>query len=420
MVKTYTLSNNIKVVYEYVPFVHSISFGVWVKNGSVNEEKNNNGISHFIEHMLFKGIKNRTAKNIAYEIDAIGGQIDAFTTKEYTCYFTKTLNYHFDTALEILSDMILNSNFNEEDIIKERNVILEEISMYEDSPEDLAHDLLEESVWHNSLLGLPILGEKSTISKFNKNILKEYMTSNYNTDNIVLSFAGNFDENIILPKIEKCFSNIKGKTSQKNKISDIKYSTSFIKKSKDIEQIHLSIGFPSLNISSKDYYTLSIINTIFGDGISSRLFQNLREDKGLAYSIYSYNSSYEQAGLYNIYMALNKNNLENSLIEIKKEINLICEKGISATELKNTKEQIKSSYLLSLENTSNIMHTLGRNLIMLNKIVTQDDFINEIDIITKEDILRVSKDIFTKEKPSLCLVGDFKNINVTNLNNFLD
>jgi predicted Zn-dependent peptidase len=421
MINVVTLSNGIKIAYEHIAFVRSVSFGIWIKNGSFNEDVENNGISHFIEHMLFKGTEKRTAKNIADEMDCIGGHLNAFTSKEYTCYYTTTLDTHFETALDVLSDMFFNSKFAQDDINKELNVILEEIDMYEDSPEELVFDLMQEGIWPNSSIRLPILGSKESIKTFDTNILKTYLKNMYTPDNIVISIAGNFEEKTIVETINKYFGSMESieKPIDKKRIEPIVYKPCFMLKEKDIEQVHLVLGLPSIKMGTKDAYTLAIINTLFGSGISSRLFQQLREEHGLAYSVYSHNSSYLNTGLYNIYMGLNKANIEKSLDLIQKEIELICKDGITDIELKNTKEQIKSNYILGLESSYSRMNNIGRSLLMLGKVTTPNQLIEKIEAVTTQDALRIANDIFKKENLSLCMVGNVKNCNQENITKYL-
>lgn len=418
MVKTKELLNGVKLVYENIPYLRSISFGIWVKNGSRNEEIENSGISHFIEHMLFKGTEKRTAKNIADELDVIGGQMNAFTTKEYTCYYTRTLDTHFNIVIDVLSDMFFNSKFSEVEIQKERGVILEEIDMYEDSPEELVHDLLQNKIWGSNQLGSPIIGFKDTISTFNQNRLKSYFDKNYTSDNIVISVAGNFQEEQLIERVTHYFGGMKN-INNNNKIEKANYTPSFVSKEKDVEQVHLLMGFKGLDIHSKDFYTLTLINTLFGGGLSSKLFQKIREENGLAYSVYSYNSSYTKEGIYGIYAGLSPDNIEKTADLVLQEVKKLCLEGITKDELKNTKEQIKSNYLLSLESTSNRMSNIGRNMLLGIKILTQDEVVAKVDKITLEDIERVSNSVLNIDKLSISIVGNIKKVNLKYLSDLV-
>ncbi len=404
-----TLDNGLRIVTEKIPFIRSIAFGIWVMNGSRNETEETSGISHFIEHMLFKGTENRSAKDIADEIDAIGGQINAFTSKEYTCYYTRTLDSHFDVAIDVLADMFFNSKFDNVEIEKERNVILEEISMYEDTPEELVHDILQYEIWSNNSLGYPILGNRQSISKFDSNTFKSYYSSNYTPNNTVIAVAGNFDEHTIINKIQKYFGSFKGESKYKAK--NYKYTPSIITKAKDIEQVHLALGFESISIGSEEAQTLAALSTVLGGGMSSRLFQKIREEHGLVYSVYSMNYSYTDTGLFSIYAALNPANIEQVLNLIISEINTLSQ-NICEKQLKNTKEQIKSNYILSLESSSNRMNVLGRSMLMLNKIYTQDEILEKIDAVSLDKINSLAKKIFNFNNMSISAVGDVLKINL--------
>ncbi len=406
------LSNGLKVVLEKIPYVRSIAFGIWVKNGSRNELDSTNGISHFIEHMLFKGTINRTAKDIANEMDAIGGQLNAYTSKDYTCYYTVTLDTHIDTALDVMSDMLINSVFDNKEIKKELNVILEEIDMYEDSPEELVNDLLQEAVWSDMPLGRPILGTKETISKFDSKLFKNYYKSNYTPKNTIISIVGNFDVDEILYKIEKYFGVWKNEVEYKNIPEKTIYKPSIITKIKDIEQIHICLGFKGLNSLSDDIFILNILSIIFGDGMSSRLFQKIREDNGLAYSVYSDIYSYIDDGIFTIYLSMAINQIPKVFKIINREIkNIKVDKSLENDILK-AKEQLKSNYIIGLETTSNLMSSFGRSTLLLGHVETTDEVITKINKVTVDEVLSMANNILDISQMSLATVGklDDKNI----------
>lgn len=405
-----TLSNGLKLVLEKLPYVRSISFGVWVKNGSRNETKLTSGISHFIEHMLFKGTTHRSAKDIANEMDTIGGHLNAYTSKDYTCYYTRTLDSHMDCALDILSDMILNPLFDENDIKKECNVIFEEIDMYEDSPEDLVNDLLQELVWKDMPLGSPILGTKESISKFNSKILKDYYYNNYTSQNTLLAIAGNFEIENIVNKVENYFGKWNTNKNYKSNIGISKYMPSSLIREKDIEQVHICLGFPGLSIKSKDIFVLNIFNTLFGDGMSSRLFQSIREEKGLTYCIYSDMYNYIDDGMFTIYASVAPSQSKTVIDLIKNEINIIKKTPFSLKEVNKAKEQIKSNYILGLENTSNRMSALGRAQLLLGYIETCEYVIDKINRVTVEEVFDISNKLFDTSKMSIAAVGKISEI----------
>ena len=402
------LDNGLRVVLEDIPFVRSVSFGIWVKNGSRNEDKATNGISHFIEHMLFKGTEKRSAKDIADAMDEIGGQVNAYTSKEYTCYYTRTLDSHFDVALNVLGDMFFNSKFEEPDIKKECNVILEEISMYEDTPEDIVHDLLQHAVYKNGSLGLSILGTEESICSFGHSEFKEYMAGHYVPDRTVIAVAGNLKDCDALRKITEAFGSFGGSDNMQE-LSQ-KYVPSFIKKEKDIEQVHLLLGYPGIPAGTTEAYTMAAINTMLGGGMSSRLFQKIREEHGLAYSVYSYHSAFADTGLFAIYAALNPSQTGDVLGLILEEVRRLFDEKIDKAQLNKTKEQLKSNYILSLESVSNRMNSIGRNMLMLDRIVTADELIQKIDAIDLDGFYRLCDKVFKAGQMSLAIVGntDFK------------
>ncbi len=406
MFKTVTLSNGLQVVLETIPFIHSVSFGIWVKNGSRNEDTSTNGISHFIEHMLFKGTETRTAKDIADEMDQIGGQLNAFTSKEYTCYYVRALDTHFDIAIDILSDMFFCSKFDDGEIIKERNVIIEEINMYEDTPEELVHDILQAQVWNGDSLAYSVLGTVDSISQFDNVSFREYYGANYHQQNTVIAVAGNFDEDSVIRKLEAYFGGFKRDGDYKKSAFATVYTPGVVTKEKDIEQVHICMGLPSISVGSDESYSLAAINTIFGGGMSSRLFQNIREENGLAYSVYSYNSSYADTGLFSIYAALNRAQAQQVVGLIIAEIKRLFTDKITPDGLARAKEQLKSNYLLSLESSSNRMNSLGRSQLMLGRILSPEELIQKIDRINTDNVYALVEKIFNLNALSLAAVGN--------------
>lgn len=404
MIEIITLKNGMRVALEKMEGLRSVSLGIWVKNGSKYESSSENGISHFIEHLLFKGTKNRTAKKIASDIDEIGGHINAFTSKEYTCYYTKTLDTHIDIAIDVLSDMFFNSNFDEEEIKKELKVIIEEIAMYEDSPDDLVSEILHEGVFKDTSLQMPILGTKETISKFTRNTFIEYMKKQYTPENVVVAIAGNFDKDTVVSLIEKHFDHFSNEIYIPKNIESF-YTRSSVKRDKDIEQLHLMMAYEGTHTGADNVYDLATVGTYFGSGMSSILFQKVREERGLCYSIYSQNISYNDIGLFTIYSALNGDNLEELIEVVLKEIEILKKSKLDISALSRTKEQLKSSYILGLESSSNRMSAIGRNLLIQNKVYTPTEIIDKIDAITLESVSKVIDEVFKTEKLSYSLVG---------------
>lgn len=399
-----TLSNGIRVVTEELSFVHSVSMGIWVGTGSRYEDNTNHGISHFLEHMLFKGTKNRSAKQIAESLEIVGGQINAFTAKELTCYYAKVLNDHFDLAADVLADMFLNSLFQTEDMEKERNVILEEIKMYEDAPDELVHDVYSKTMWKIDPLGQSIIGTSDSVGKLSREQLISYYRSTYVPQNIVIAVAGNIKRETVLNKLETLFSNLSGEIPKTNLLTPQSFSqNAFV--SKEIEQMHLCLGFPGLPSQDDGIYPLTVLNHVLGGGLSSRLFQEVREDRGLTYTIYSYHSGYSNAGLFGIYAGTSAQNTEEVVQVVLKEINNIKNNGITKEELENTKEHIKGTILLSLENSSNWMNRLGKSEISYGRIITPEEVVEKVMRVTQDDIVDIALKIFDWESLSFAAVG---------------
>ena len=405
MFHTQTLSNGITIVCEPIPFVRSVAFGIWVKNGSRNEPPARNGISHFIEHMLFKGTTTRSYADIAEEMDAIGGQMNAFTSKEYTCFYTVSLDGHFDTALDILADMFLRSSFPPEELAKEQRVVLEEIDMYEDTPEDLVFEIMQGNIWRGSSLGHPILGDASTVSSFDRDALRGYFTASYHPENIVVSVSGNIDPGRIAEKISGYFEDYRASGAPPGRPEPPGYFSGSYGKTKDIEQVHLLLSFPGIELDSPRLYDMTLLNTILGSGMSSLLFQKVREELGLAYSVYTHYSSYIDTGLFSVYAGVSPENLEVAASAIIGELSAISADTLTASRLAKAKEQLKSSLLLSLESSSSRMMRMGRSKLMLGRIHTSDEIIEKIDNVTHDNVLAMAKDILQPGKMSVATVG---------------
>ena len=408
MYKKHILDNGVRVVCEKIPYVRSVSLGIWVKTGSRNENRRNNGISHFIEHMLFKGTEKRGAAEIAETIDNIGGQLNAFTGKECTCFYTKTLDTHLDLALDVLTDMFLNSLFTRKDITVEKKVILEEIGMYEDSPEELVHDILSETVWEGNAIGYPILGSQKCLKSINKDGILSYMAENYAPENIVISVAGNFDEESLIGLIERYFGSWKAETAIRTEYEAVIFKPGLKIKEKETEQVHLCLGFKGIEHGNDRLYSLLAVNNIFGGGMSSRLFQKIREKKGLVYSIYSYPSAYKNAGLFTIYAGMKPEQLNEVSQLILDEISLLVKKGIKPDDLAKSREQLKGNYILGLESTSSRMNSIGKSELMLGYINTPEEVLEKIDAISMEVIDDIIDGIFDIESVGVSIVGNIK------------
>lgn len=405
MFKTTQLENGVRIIWEKIPHFRSASIGLWFLAGSAYEKTEENGLSHFIEHMLFKGTEHRSARQIAETMDSVGGQLNAFTSKEYTCYYFKVIDEHIELGLDLLSDMILHPTFDQKELSKEKSVILEEINMYEDSPEDLVHELLSKAYFGNHPLALPILGTSERLVQYTRDDLLSFMNRYYTTDNLVISAAGNFMEDDLIAMINSYFGKWKqkAKTARQEKINFTNTDILFARK--DIEQLHLSLAFPGIETGSDDMYPLLIMNNILGGSMSSRLFQRIREQKGLAYSVFSYSSNYLAGGMYNIYAGIKPSQAIEVLELILEEVNALKNKGITEEEFYTAREQLKGNYIMGMESTSSRMNAMGRSKILLEKAMTPTEVIDKINGVSLEDVQRIILNMFGPGRIAAALVG---------------
>ncbi|MGB4607725.1 MAG: insulinase family protein [Tissierellia bacterium] len=405
MIKKHTLDNGIRIVMEKIDYVRSASIGIWVNVGSNNENEETNGLSHFIEHMLFKGTKNRKANEIAEEIDSIGGQLNAFTSKECTCFYVKVLDENIKEAVDILSDMFFNPLFSQEEIDKEISVVIEEIKMYEDSPEDLVHDKLSEIIFNDSPMAYNILGTEKNLRTFTKEKVKRFMNENYSPSNTVISIAGNFDEEEFISRIEEKFKDWVNKAAENVHIES-NYQRKVVGINKDLEQVHMCIGNKTFGRHDNNYHSLLVLNNLFGGTMSSRIFQEVREKKGLVYSIYSSVTNYSDTGIFSIYAGMGYEQAEDTLRTILKEMSNIKKGNITEEEFLRAKQQIKGNYILSLESTSSRMSAIGRRELLYNEILYPDEIIEAINKVEMKDVLNVAKDLFKTEDLSVTFTGN--------------
>ncbi|MET3194514.1 pitrilysin family protein [Bacillus sp. OAE603] len=395
MIVRHTCKNGVRVVLENIPTVRSVAIGIWIKTGSTNEVPELNGVSHFLEHMFFKGTKTKSAKEIAESFDSIGGQVNAFTSKEYTCYYAKVLDTHADYALDVLGDMFFNSTFDEGELEKEKNVVLEEIKMYDDTPDDLVHDLLSKVMYEKHPLGSPILGTEETLKSFNGDTLRQYMKDFYTPDQVVVSIAGNIDDSFV-SRVENLFGNYEGKKKEITfGVPTLHYGK--IARKKETEQAHLCVGYRGLEIGHDELYPLITLNNILGGSMSSRLFQDVREQRGLAYSVFSYHSAYQDSGMVAIYAGTGKSQLNQLFETIQETLKILTVDGISEKELLNCKEQLKGNLMLGLESTNSRMSRNGKNELMLGEHRSLDEIIQLIDGVTISNVNDIARFVFTDD-----------------------
>ncbi|MHB8129205.1 MAG: M16 family metallopeptidase [Mobilitalea sp.] len=413
MTKIKQLSNGITVITEVLPYLRSTSFGIWIKAGSANEDDKNNGIAHIIEHMLFKGTKNRNAKQIADEMAKIGGNMNAFTSKECTSYYATTLSEHLPIAIDIISDMLNNSLIDEKALKKEKGVIIEEIDMYDDSPEDLVHEMLQQRVWKDHPLGYMISGTKKIVRKVTREQILDFMDTYYVGENMIISVAGNFNEEEVLNLLEEKFGILKAKgTKAGSEAGKPEYNRVLCKRNKDIEQLHCNIAFDSISYLSEDRFTLSVLNSIFGGSINSRLFQKIRENSGLTYSIYSYGSSYRETGLFHIYAAMNPTQTTTVVKKIFQIVTDLQKKGVTKEELSMTKEQIKTELILGNESAKSRMNSNGKSILNRGRIVTIEELIEGIEKVSLENVIQFASKYFNLQNASVSLVGNMKDVDL--------
>lgn len=399
-----TLSNGIRVVAEKIEYLKSISIGVWIGNGSRYENKSENGISHFIEHMLFKGTYNRSAAQIANEIDSVGGHIDAFTTREYTCFYTKTLDEHIPIALDVLSDMLFNPRFDEGDMSLEKQVIKEEIRMYEDSPEELVYDLSSYAVWGDTPMGRTILGTYESLDKITPDIMRAFMNNHYTSANTIISVSGNFDDTFF-DLLEEYFGKRKMKDDLPH-LPDAPYlSGRNLVRTKDIEQVQLVATFKGIDVMDESVYSLLVFNNIFGSGMSSRLFQNIREKRGLVYSISAGHSAYINTGVFDISAGMSPHSLGEVAELISKEIRAVKRDKLSADEVAKSKEQLKGNYILSSESTGARMQGAGRSMLLGKPILTQEEAIKRIEAVNRDSVADIIDRVLDESTLCACAVG---------------
>lgn len=400
----FKLDNGIVVIAQPMPAVRSVSLGLWIRTGSCYETPVENGMSHFIEHMLFKGTQTRTAVELAEAIEFLGGQINAFTAKDSTCFYFKVLDEHLPIGIEILSDMVLHSKFDPKEIKKEASVIKEEISMYEDSPEDLTYDLLSEVAFKESAYAQCILGTTQTVDSFAHKGIKAYLKTHYTTENMVISVAGSYDLNQLKTLLNSAFHGCSVGAAPFQSEEIIPMQSGFKFKSKDIEQHHLILGFPGISFGSDAFYSMLLLNNAFGGNTTSRLFQTIREDHALAYSVYSSPSFYPQAGILTLYASYSPENASLVIEKMCEEILKFAQNGMLDDEIHKLKEQLKGSYVLSLESTGSLMSMLGKRQLHLGYVETLDEVIKGIQAVTKESVTALIQHIFNGDL-SVALVG---------------
>lgn len=406
MVQREVLPNGVRIITENITYVQSVALGIWVGVGARDETDNLRGVSHVIEHMLFKGTPTRTAQQIADEIDSVGGDINAFTSKEATCYYVRMLSEHVPLALDVLSDMFLNSLIEPEELAREENVILEEIKRRDDEPDDLVHDLFAETLWPSHVLGKAIIGTPETVSSFRQNDLKDYMARRYTPDTIVISAAGNLNHDEIVEMVRLRFSHLTGNKSDW-RVPDTSPvavpETAYIEKA--IEQVNLVIGTQGYSQLSDEKYALSLLDNVLGGSMSSRLFQEIREKRGLAYSIGSYSQSFREGGYFAVYSGTSATTAEQVIELVKAEFANVRKNNITQRELDRAKNQFRGSIVMGQESMNSRMMRMGRNELTYDRVLPIDEIMGKINAVTLDDVARVTHHLFGDDAFAMATVG---------------
>lgn len=400
--QTTTLSNGLRVITLERPQVETVSLGIWVKTGAAYETKANNGISHFLEHMSFKGTKTRTAVQISEEIEDVGGQSNAYTSREFTAYYAKMMKEDAELAVDVLTDSIKNSIFPEEELIKEREVVIQEIKQTLDTPDDIVFDYFQETAFPNQAVGRSILGQIETVRSFNRNSLISYINSNYAAENMVLCAVGNIKHETFVKLVKDRMEDFRPKT---NFVTEKQiYKGGFFIERKPIEQSHVVLGFEAYPYKDERYYAAAMLSTILGGGMSSRLFQEIREKRGLVYSVYSFTAAHCTTGVFGIYAGTEAKQLPVLMPVVVDEIKKICNEKVTEKEFNRAKMQMKAGIKMGLESSSSTAEVLARQNLIYNRSLTTDEVVQKIDAVTIDDIRKTATEIFAS-KPTYTLLG---------------
>lgn len=404
MYRKTTLPSGLRVITESMPSVRSASIGIWADIGSAAETREQRGISHLVEHMLFKGTQRRTARAIAESMDGVGGNLNAFTDKETTCYYAKVMDHHVPLALDVLSDMFLNSLFDQHELAKEQKVVLEEIKMYDDSPDELIHDLFLQTMWSGADLGDPTIGFAETVTRITPNDLRSHMQRHYAPNSVIVAAAGNVDHDEFVQLVAKQFSAFTGACVLPVPDAPIAKPATLVRH-KDSEQAYVVVGSKGLGIRDERRYVLSVLDTLLGGGMSSRLFQEIREKRGLVYTVYTFQAGYREAGLFGVYAGTSPENVQPCIDVIAEQFQLLRDVSVTADELHLAKEHIKGSLTLSLESTSGRMIRLGRNDFAFGRQIAPEEIEAKVDAVTLDDVRALAGEVLDPSQLGLCILG---------------
>ena len=392
MVQQFTLPNGLRVIAEPLPHLRSVSIGVWVRAGSILESPEQNGLSHFIEHLAFKGTARRSARQIAQEMDAVGGYLNAATSKLSTTYYAKVIDEDLELAADILADIVIHPAYDEKEMNKERSVVLEEISMTDDSPEDVAYDLIAAAMFDDQPLGSTILGPREIIENCSREDILAYRARHYSPMNACVAVAGNFEMNQLREILEKHFGSWQGSAGELYPVNLVNRAPGVLTADKDTEQAHVCLGYNGKELGSDDVYAMAVFNSVLGGGMSSRLFQRIREESAMAYSVYSAPSAYPHCGDFTVYAAVSPKNVRAVVAEIDDEIEKLLKDGITDEEFRMAKAQLKGGFILGQESAYNRMNGMGSNLALLNRYISTEETIRRIEAVTRDDAQRVAEE----------------------------
>lgn len=405
-IKKKVLPNGLIVLTERMEHIRSASIGIWIKSGSRHELPEINGVSHFLEHMVFKGTKNRSALEIAMQMDSIGGNMDAFTGKETICFNAKVLDEHLPIAFDVISDLVLNPTFDAKDINREKGVILEEIKMDEDNPDYLVHEIFTQNFWKDHPLGKPILGTKDTVKKLDQEVVSKFWVERFNPANIVIAAAGSLDHDQFVNLVRERFEHLKPITREFTDIAPNVNARIVTRNKKSLEQVQICLGVPAPHISHERRYVAYILNTLLGGGMSSRLFQKIREEQGLTYSIFSELNPYRDTGCMCVYAGTSAESAPKVVASVVEEFKKMKNDRISEAELRRVKDQLKGNLMLSLESSSARMSNLARQEMYFDRFFDLDEIIHRVEAVTADDLVEMSNSLFHPEKIAVTVLGN--------------
>jgi predicted Zn-dependent peptidase len=409
-IRRQVLPNGLTILTEEMPHIRSVSLGIWIKTGSRHETAESNGISHFVEHMLFKGTQTRPAEQIAREVDSIGGNMDAFTAKECICFDVKVLDEHLPVAWDILSDLVLHPTFDQKELARERGVILEEIKMDEDNPDYLVHEIFTQNFWKDHPLGKPILGTKETVRRFEQPMLFDYYRRFFIPNNMILAVAGNMKHERVVELVAQRFLALPSGPNGFHQAAPKTQSRIIMRNKKALEQVQLCIGVPSLSIGHEKRFASYILNTLLGGGMSSRLFQSVRERQGLAYAIYSELNPFRDTGCLSIYAGTSREAATKVVQSVVAEFRRLKQEAITQDELRRSKDQLKGNLMLSLESSTARMSNLARQEMYFDRFYSMDEIIDRVEGVTAEDVMQLAQSCFTTENIAVTVLGNLNGL----------